>query len=526
MQPAVSHGTVNANHCFQRTRNSARDCPAPEPEGDNEDMARTAQYDVGDEPISGYKLNEFLGRGAFGEVWKATDPSGKKVAVKIIDLTASTAAQKELRAFNLIKNLDHPHLVPIFTARLKGMNGREIDFDRAEEARSKGDLKALIIAMGLAQKSLSGRLKEFNREGTPLLKRVGIPVIELIPYMEGAAKGIDFLNQSHNMPGSEGPIVHCDIKPDNMLIVNGEVLIADCGVAVILNTDVRRSMAAGSMAYNPPEQMANNPVKGTDQYALAISYYELRTGRLPFREDVNAYELMAIHAEGRLDFSPLLLAADEQAALKRATNRQVKDRFESCTKFVRALKRSLAVELGDIDAMDAMESRPSGPQVEMPAPAPSSRGPTPPVFRPSKPRLGPPPKSLSFATEPEGLRGTFIPGAEELVIDAFEGTGRVSQGELLDANMFDTDRVPGMAPGSSFDTPNSGAGSKGRVSLGSLDDILLPRPSFAQPPPAPPMPMPSALEARAPRVVEIPQPPPVVVPKVEAPKPPPPAPTV
>ncbi|MGL4419102.1 MAG: protein kinase domain-containing protein [Gemmataceae bacterium] len=336
-----------------------------------------AQHNRNDEPIAGYRLTDFIGKGAFGEVWKAIDTkSGKLVAIKIIDLTASTAAQKELRAFNLIKNLEHPHLVPIFTARLKDIEGREIDFERAESARARGVLKALVIAMGLGQKSLSGRLKEFNPEGTPLMARRGIPVTELIPYIEGAAKGIDFLNlPTHNLGTGDGPIIHCDIKPDNILISNGEALIADCGVAVIVNQDVRRSVAAGSMAYNPPEQMSNKPTRGTDQYAFAISYYELRTGKLPFREDISAMELMTIHASGQLDFNSPMLVAREREVLKKATSVRPQDRFDTCVKFCRELARALADQLeGSINIPPPSGSNPifgPGSQVlEIPIPAP------------------------------------------------------------------------------------------------------------------------------------------------------------
>ena len=67
---------------------------------------KIARFDTGEEPIDGYVLVEFLGRGQFGEVWKARDKvSGKLVAIKIIDLTFSPTALKELRAFKLVKNL-------------------------------------------------------------------------------------------------------------------------------------------------------------------------------------------------------------------------------------------------------------------------------------------------------------------------------------------------------------------------------------------------------------------------------------
>ena len=40
----------------------------------------------GDQPVPGYRLDSFLGRGQFGEVWRATSPGGAQVALKFLDL--------------------------------------------------------------------------------------------------------------------------------------------------------------------------------------------------------------------------------------------------------------------------------------------------------------------------------------------------------------------------------------------------------------------------------------------------------
>ncbi|MGL4421138.1 MAG: hypothetical protein ACRCZF_10770, partial [Gemmataceae bacterium] len=89
-------------------------------------------YRENEEPIAGYRLDKFLGQGSVAEVWRAIDPSGRKVAIKIIDLAENVAAHKELRAFQLLKNLDHANINSIITARLKGRDGREIPFDKAD----------------------------------------------------------------------------------------------------------------------------------------------------------------------------------------------------------------------------------------------------------------------------------------------------------------------------------------------------------------------------------------------------------
>ena len=61
----------------------------------------------------------------------------------------------------------------------------------------------------------------------------GIPVDELLRYMEEAAKGIDFLNSPRHDLG-EGPVAiqHCDIKPANIMLTGDSVMICDFGVAI------------------------------------------------------------------------------------------------------------------------------------------------------------------------------------------------------------------------------------------------------------------------------------------------------
>src|SRR5262249_16919680 len=138
----------------------------------------------------------------------------------------------------------------------------------------------LIIAMGLGEKSLMDRLRECQKQGLP-----GIPRDELLEYMENAARALDFLNQPRHDLGS-GPVAihHCAIKPQNILIVGGAAQVCDFGLARVLG-DVRVTQAQWTAAYVAPEVVADQagkPSKSTDQYCLAITYIELRTGALPF----------------------------------------------------------------------------------------------------------------------------------------------------------------------------------------------------------------------------------------------------
>ncbi len=381
-------------------------------------MPRVTKYDENDEPISGYKLVSFLGAGQFGEVWKANEEATRKlVAIKIIDLSHSNSALKELKALNLVINLNHPNLIPIFTARVKDKNSREIPLNQTDALKGKGVLRELVIAMGLGDRSLSSRLKDLNPDGTDPQDFKGLPVDELLSYMQGAAKGIDFLNKAdHGLGKADGPIVHCDIKPDNMMIVSGEVQIADCGVAVIITPDVRQTKAAGSPAYSAPELTGNKPVPGTDQYALAISYYELRTGKLPFDEQMGQLSIMLAHAEGRLDFTSPVITDEERKVLKWATAVRPKERYASCIEMVKQLERA-------IEGLPPMEP---GKVLQRSGVVPGSKSrvaPPPPPMDPSLVRSTPNLPSrpsgdpaVSFELpERDELRGTVIPNSDRML---------------------------------------------------------------------------------------------------------------
>ena len=187
------------------------------------------------EPIIGYRLVEPLGRGGFGEVWKATGPGGIEAALKFVSL-AEQVGSLELRALQIIKDIRHPHLLATFGAWKVG--------------------GYLIIAMELAERTLLDRFRESVGQGFP-----GIPAPEIHEHFLDAARGLDYLNEPrHPSEGTEPVgIQHRDVKPENLLVVGGSVKVADFGLARIL--EHTRTSHTGSMtpAYAAPEFFKNKP---------------------------------------------------------------------------------------------------------------------------------------------------------------------------------------------------------------------------------------------------------------------------
>lgn len=314
-------------------------------------------YQPGDMPVPDYKVEKFLGEGGYGRVYKVVNNRGIAKALKVITLR-DTQGFKEYKALALFKEIRHTFLVPIENYWLKDEHGREIRFSEDESLNiaGRGELELLIL-MGLGDRSLQDRLKEcIDQSGT------GIPRNELMEYMEYIAKAIDFLNSPKTINKQLiDAINHGDIKPGNVLMVGDGVQVADYGLAqaISVRPDAGKSRtttggAEGTPEYAAPEQFGKQPTKYSDQYSLAISYYEMRTGRLPFDDSFNRWACLV----DKFDFS--LLPYEEQEVLHKATTRQFAQRYPSCIEFVRALRKAQHSREDIIEVREDMQiNRPS-----------------------------------------------------------------------------------------------------------------------------------------------------------------------
>src|SRR5262249_52996695 len=115
------------------------------------------------------------------------------------------------------------------------------------------------------------------------------------------------------------------------------------GLAQVLegnSGDIRCSRVGYTPYYAAPEIWEDRITRWTDQYALAISYYKLRTGSLPFGK-TSLPEVMMAHLDGDLDFA--LVTGAEKDALVRATAIAPESRHANCVEFARLLADSTAL---------------------------------------------------------------------------------------------------------------------------------------------------------------------------------------
>ncbi len=139
-------------------------------------------------------------------------------------------------------------------------------------------------------------------------------------------------------------IIHCDIKPHNILITDsGRVKVTDFGIARAINssTIMNRESILGSVHYLSPEQAAGDKVtEKTDIYSLGIVLYEMLTHHLPFDGDT-AVSIALKHIQNDIPrptkYNPAISPMLEECLLT-ALQRDPDKRYDTVADFISELK--------------------------------------------------------------------------------------------------------------------------------------------------------------------------------------------
>ena len=203
-----------------------------------------------------YRLLRLLGRGGFSEVWLVSDEkTGLRVAVKVY-APGSGLDEDGVRLFteelSIVYNLNHSNLL------------KPQHFDEC------GGCPYLVLPYcerGSSQR-LIGKLTEE----------------EAWRFLHDVSAGLEYLH------AKEPPVIHQDIKPDNVLLeASGTFMITDFGISTRARSTLRRSVShaehsGGTMEYMGPERFGEKPapIKASDIWSLGATLFELLTGSVPF----------------------------------------------------------------------------------------------------------------------------------------------------------------------------------------------------------------------------------------------------
>ena len=205
--------------------------------------------------LNGFELQELLGRGATGSVYRARQPRlDRSVALKIMSADWGADGDRRERFHNearAVARLQHPQIVQIF------------------EVGEHQELVYLALEY-LKGGNLSQRLEESL-----------LPARQAAEMIEGLARALDYAHQQG--------IVHRDLKPANILLTeDGLAKLSDFGLAKDLKgggSQTETGMLLGTPSYMAPEQTSGDAravSPAVDVYALGAVLYECLTGRPPF----------------------------------------------------------------------------------------------------------------------------------------------------------------------------------------------------------------------------------------------------
>jgi len=269
------------------------------------------RLEVGSEPFPGLKLLQLRGRGGFAEVWEARDQNGRTIAVKFMETRNSSSSVKEMRVIQAIQKLAHRHLI------------------RINHVWSIPQY--IVVAMELADGSLLDLLDAYQAE-----YKTPPPVELLLRYFRQAAEATDFLNaRQHTFDGRTVSYMHCDVKPSNLLVVGDTVKLADFGLSTAIAAAKVPYSRAGTLDFAAPEIHGGNLAETSDQYSLAVSYYYLRTGILPFPTPGSRFKHDYTYKRPAPDLSGVGPA--ERWVLERALEMDPPARWPSCTAMMTAM---------------------------------------------------------------------------------------------------------------------------------------------------------------------------------------------
>ena len=268
-----------------------------------------------------YEVQQKIGVGGMADVYRGKDTLlGRPVAIKILhqnfgsDQDFVARFKREAQAAG---KLNHPNVVSMY----------DVGFDQGFHY--------------IVMEYVSGcTLKEYIQH-----HGAQVTVQEAVKITVAIAEGLE---HAHMMG-----IVHCDVKPHNILITDsGRVKVTDFGIARAINsatTMMYTNSVMGSAHYISPEQASGKSINvSTDIYSLGVVLYELLTGEVPFRGETPVSVALQ-HVKDRVVAPRIkndMIPPQLEQVVRMALEKEPGKRFGSISEMIQALRMSLGYRGG------------------------------------------------------------------------------------------------------------------------------------------------------------------------------------
>lgn len=265
--------------------------------------------------IGGFKIEEVLGRGGMGVVYKAHELSlNRKVALKVLSQKLSSDQefiQRFKREAQIIASLDHPNIVRVL---------------------AYGEEKGLYY---FAMEYIKGKdLSQILKEKTNISLEEALQITAQIAnaLIEAEAKGV----------------VHRDLKPTNIMIDDkGRVKITDFGVAHLQETDIKLTRTGwflGTPEFASPEQARGESLDiRSDIYSLGVVLYWMLTGKPPITGDSPQAVLIKIATEPLPPIQKINPSIPEPICrlIEKMTAKDLNQRFQNAKELSNAIEECI-----------------------------------------------------------------------------------------------------------------------------------------------------------------------------------------
>jgi serine/threonine protein kinase len=228
-----------------------------------------------------YEIQQFLGKGNIGEVWKAHDLSSKRdVALKTIYADLQRSDPQFLTRFmndgQILLALRHANLVPTL----------EVNVTRQEQS---SEITAYLVMEYIVGQTFANYLQNTSHQGNfPALSAI-------IKFFTSLGLALDYTYQQK--------IVHGNLTPDNILLnrqdtsqfPGGEPMLTDIGLAQLLGL-AANTYTKVPLYLSPEQAQGRPPNQRSDVYALGVILYEIYTGTVPFHGE-SSIAVMSQHMQ-------------------------------------------------------------------------------------------------------------------------------------------------------------------------------------------------------------------------------------